>query len=238
MFPELKISGSLLQRFYEEKTIRCKAIRLAKPIDRIDPLRVQALTTMMVSKVKDCIEEGTKIVYVDEAIFSPQTRLTRSWSLKRSNILTRDIRDQLVTHAVLAGISMEEGLEGYLVKPLSINQDSFIEYLHSLRERNGVARLAVFMDNLSVHKTLRVAEIMAELNLVPIFSVPYSPQYNGIESYWFLLKQVYKKDLLHRSAKGLRLSIHDMIHGAVPEVEDSKIKRCAEGGLSQILSDE
>jgi hypothetical protein len=58
------------------------------------------------------------------------------------------------------------------------------------------------MDNLSVHKTLRVRAVMQELDMVPIFSVPYSPQYNGIESYFFLVKQEYKKALLQRIMKG------------------------------------
>ena len=71
------------------------------------------------------------------------------------------------------------------------------------------------MDNLSVHKTKRVNDLFEELEIYPIFSVPYSPQYNGIESYWFLLKQFYKKDLLSRSLKDQRLEITQMIHSAV-----------------------
>ena len=58
------------------------------------------------------------------------------------------------------------------------------------------------MDNLSVHKTLRIRAVMQELDMVPIFSVPYSPQYNGIEIYFFLVKQEYKKALLQRIMKG------------------------------------
>ena len=79
---------------------------------------------------------------------------------------------------------------------------------------------------------------MKDLDMIPIFSVPYSPQYNGIESYWFLLKQIYKKDLLYKSAQGLKISIPDMIHNAVPIVEDNKIRRCAEHGLREILSED
>jgi hypothetical protein len=40
-----------------------------------------------------------------------------------------DNRDRLVTQAVIAGISQEGGLESYLVKEFSINQDSFIEFI-------------------------------------------------------------------------------------------------------------
>jgi hypothetical protein len=31
------------------------------------------------------------------------------------------------------------------------------------------------MDNLSVHKTKRMAQVMEDLNMIPIYSVPYSP---------------------------------------------------------------
>ena len=44
------------------------------------------------------------------------------------------------------------------------------------------------MDNLSVHKTNKVQKAMDDLNMIAIFSIPYSPQYNGIESYFFLIK--------------------------------------------------
>jgi hypothetical protein len=40
-----------------------------------------------------------------------------------------DNRDKLITQAVIGGISQEEGLETYLIKDLSINQDSFMEFI-------------------------------------------------------------------------------------------------------------
>jgi len=87
-------------------------------------------------------------------------------------------------------------MEAYLIKPRSINSDSFIEFLKLLKSKNKGKRLAIFMDNLSVHKTFKVRETMRKLNMIPIYNVPYSPDYNGIESYFFLVKQIYKKTLL------------------------------------------
>ena len=54
----------------------------------------------------------------------------------------------------------------------------------------------MFVDNLTVHKTEEVMKAYAELNMTPIFNIPYSPQFNGIESYFSLVKGVYKKLLL------------------------------------------
>ena len=67
------------------------------------------------------------------------------------------------------------------------------------------------MDNLNVHKTLLVRSVMQELDMIPIFSVPYSPQYNGIESFFFLLKQEYKKALLQIIMKGQQLDPRKLI---------------------------
>ena len=52
------------------------------------------------------------------------------------------------------------------------------------------------MDNLQVHKTKEVAESCKELKVETIFNVPYSPDFNGIESYFSLVKGVYKKMIL------------------------------------------
>jgi transposase len=51
----------------------------------------------------------------------------------------------------------------------------------------------LFLDNLAVHKARAVAPVYEELNMSTIYCAPYSPQYNGIESYWFLIKQEFKK---------------------------------------------
>ena len=73
-------------------------------------------------------------------------------------------------------ISWEQGLESYMIAPFSINSDSFIDFLYQLRhEQQGDGKLALFMDNLSVHKTNKVQQAMHDLNMISIFSVPYSP---------------------------------------------------------------
>ena len=52
------------------------------------------------------------------------------------------------------------------------------------------------MDNLSVHKTRGMMELYKSLSITPIFNIPYSPDFNGIESYFSLVKASYKKLLL------------------------------------------
>jgi hypothetical protein len=60
---------------------------------------------------------------VDEAVFSPQTKLSKTWSLKKHNIRVADVRTKLGTMTIVAGISIEQGLEHFLIHPRSIKQD-------------------------------------------------------------------------------------------------------------------
>jgi transposase len=39
-----------------------------------------------------------------------------------------------------------------------------------------------------VHKSGDAKKEYARLNIIPIFSIPYSPEYNGIESTFFTIK--------------------------------------------------
>ena len=65
--------------------------------------------------------------------------------------------------------------------------------------------LAIFIESLQVHKTKEVLETCKRLKARPIFNVPYSPDFNGIETYFSLLKGEYKKLILERLIKGVKV---------------------------------
>ena len=62
----------------------------------------------------------------------------------------------------------------------------------------------MFLDNLSVHKTKEVQAVFKRLNITPIYNIPYSPDFNGIESYFSMVKGAYKKLLLQLLMKDER----------------------------------
>ena len=52
------------------------------------------------------------------------------------------------------------------------------------------------MDNLMVHKSRLVKQAYERLNITPIYNIPYSPDFNGIESYISMVEREYKSSLL------------------------------------------
>lgn len=67
-----------------------------------------------------------------------------------------------------------------------------------------------------------------------IFNVPYSPDFNGIESYFSLVKGEYKKLILQKLVKGIKVDSTALIKESVERVDNEKIKRCVEQGLKCI----
>ena len=92
----------------------------------------------------------------------------------------------------------------------------------------------MFLDNLQVHKTSEVAEVCRQLGVQRIFNVPYSPDFNGIESYFSLVKAEYKRLLLQRLLKGIRPESAALVKESVSRVEKEKVQRCVGYGLKNI----
>ena len=57
----------------------------------------------------------------------------------------------------------------------------FKQYLKELREKNPEDKIAIFLDNLSAHRSEKSKVEAAGLGFRFIFNVPYSPEYNPIE---------------------------------------------------------
>jgi transposase len=90
--------------------------------------------------------------------------------------------------ALIAAISEDGGLEAYSIHHRSINSEDFVAFIQILVSKFHGIEFAMFMDNLRVHKTKVVLEACRLHQVSTIYNVPYSPDFNGIESYFALVK--------------------------------------------------
>ena len=130
------------------------------------------------------------------------------------------------TLAVLAAISKEKGQEHYQVFEDSVNVEKFQQYLQELRARNGDEKIALFMDNLSAHRSSRSLSEAAQLGFRCIFNVPYSPEYNPIEFVFSKVKQKFRT-LRARKIAGLSHDSHEvLVRQAVESVRKVDVVNC------------
>ena len=150
----------------------------------------------MYDAVKATRLHDRKLVWVDEAVFTFNTFSTRAWASKYSSIQVTDADARVKTMAFVAAISEDGGLEAWAIHPRSISTPEFVAFVELVSAKLGGAEFAMFLDNLTVHKTTEVSEVCQRLHVRQIFNVPYSPDFNGIESFFSLVKAEYKKMIL------------------------------------------
>ena len=135
--------------------------------------------------------EDRKVLYLDEICFTKRSVLMKDWSRANSN-LSVDQKD-VFTGYVTAIISMteENGMGQYRIHQKAITSEQFIDYLKDLRSSFRKRGLAIVMDWLTVHYAAEVDPLYSELNIVPIWNVRYSPEFNPIEAVFSKVKAVY-----------------------------------------------
>lgn len=84
-----------------------------------------------------------------------------------------------------------------LMKPKSIRQEDFVEFLKQLRLKDAhEIRQYVLVDNLSVHRTHSVRDYAAANNQELVFNAPYSSEYNPVEQLWAHAKKYFRREIL------------------------------------------
>ena len=129
-------------------------------------------------------ESNTRVIYLDETVFTFSTFRSKGWAHKRDRIKVNDSDLKVQTLALIAAISEDGGLIDFAIHPKAINTEVFVSFVKQMSEKVGGEDFALFLDNLSVHKTKDAKLLFESLNITEIFNVPYFPQFNGIESFF------------------------------------------------------
>ena len=139
---------------------------------RFDPLLME-----MKRRVQQAVDSRKKIVFLDECVFTRTTCQKFEWSRLYTNLRTPSETIGTGYTAVCATISEGCGVEHIEMYDEALNEASFKEYLKVLASKNKRRKLVVFMDNLAVHKTREVQDLMRQLKIEWVWNVPYMPDF-------------------------------------------------------------
>jgi transposase len=147
----------------------------------------------MRSEVTEALEARKKIIFIDEAMFTYSTNAMLAYAPNRQNICVDEKLSSAPAIAMVAGVSVEAGLESWLAKPRSIDSDAFISFIEGLVAQNLSKEITLFLDNASIHRSKKVTSFLKDNGIEAIYNVPYSPQFNPIEHVWAQVKAVFKR---------------------------------------------
>ncbi len=115
---------------------------------------------------------------------------------------------------VIAAISKEDGFIYYELMNHAVNTKIYLSYVKDLSEEMGGKPFAMYMDNLTLHKTVKAKKLYEKLNILPIYSITYMPQFNPIEYCFSQVKRVFNKNRLWALANDVPFDMEDQISDA------------------------
>lgn len=97
-------------------------------------------------------------------------------------------------NVTILGALCSRGMLASMYLPGSCDQQVFLKYLEEVLLPELWPGAVVVLDNLSVHKSPRVEELLASRGVQVIYLPPYSPDLNPIEKAWSKLKSFLRKE--------------------------------------------
>ena len=195
-FPERKLNATLLRRVYRIHGVKKMALRWKK--------RPKANTLKQYGKLKEQLREeigatvasGFDILWLDEAMFTRKTVPLIEWSNKLTNIEVEEETINEPAFALLMAVSYHSCVELAKVYKKSVNIEKFLKYVVELKAKTEGRKIALFMDNLSVHRSKKVLKELDHCGIRYIFNLPYAPTLNPIELCFSKVKQSFKAQRL------------------------------------------
>ena len=105
------------------------------------------------------------MVYLNETVFTFHTFRSKGWAHRRDRIKVIDSDLKVQTLALIAAISEDGGLIDFEIHPRAINTEVFVAFVRQLSEKLAGDDFALFLDNLSDHKTKAAKLLFEELNI-------------------------------------------------------------------------
>ena len=230
-FTDKRIAVTSLRRLYLRHGIRCKKIRLEKTMSqRVRRHFVQHCQDLL-AEMEQAKRDGCTIVFADETLFTKRALKQREWSAKNTN-LTADQQDVYVGYrSALASMTAEKGMLLVHIYERPIKAPEFCAHLMKIRSKAGVKPIALFMDNLWVHKNAEVRELMTKLNIRPIYNVAYSPEFNPIEAVFSKVKRQFSCQRLHNLVTKIGFNMDTEIEAAFKAIKPAHCAACARKSL-------
>jgi len=132
-----------------------------------------------------------KILCIDETAIYSSLNYKYAWSKKsiRPHLPYQRIVSNRRTLTVCFSV---DKMIHYDCSPNNMNQQSFLTFLsNTLAFANGKYEY-ILLDNVAFHKTKKVRNLLTQNRVQPLYTSPYSPEWNPVEMFFSYIK-TYKK---------------------------------------------
>ena len=165
-FPDKRIAVTTLRRLYLRHGIKRKRVVLAKVIPPRHAESYQTWQRIIMKELAEADRTGLPVLFLDETNFTKASLQTREWSCQLSNLSVDQKEVYTGYRSVIATMTAERGIGLCLVHPKAVAAEDFVPFLRKLRTKLIRRPIALFMDNLWVHKCRDVQPEYSRLDIM------------------------------------------------------------------------
>lgn len=140
------------------------------------------------------IEElpADKIVYIDESGIDHKMIKEDCWAKRGKKIVGERSGKRRKRTSVMAALNADE-IKAPIRYSGTANTDLFLYWVEEVLIPELKIGQTIIMDNCSIHKSIKVKELIEAAGCFLKYLPPYSPDFNPIENYWAVMKNNIKK---------------------------------------------
>lgn len=183
------------------KRFRCKFIYKRKNIHNEE-----------IKKFKHLIKNINinKIISIDETHIDTHITSIYGWNVKGKKIYTKKYIRYKKRFTIIMAINNNKVVH-YKIIENSANSEDFKNFLLEMNKKYNLKNQNLLMDNARIHHAKIIKLLISEMNSIPLFNVPYCPEYNPIEMAFSKIKLQIRQKNNNHILKNLLKNIKDSI---------------------------
>ena len=147
------------------------------------------------------------IIAIDETAVYDRMNPTRAWSPRNKRIYFPMQKLQSKKYTLITAMCDQKVVQQMVVKG-SANSKIFKDFICSINS----PKTHLLMDNVAFHKTKMVRKAMEEKGFTPVYTSPYSPEWNPTEMFFSYLKRKLRS-VYHERTINIEAKVWEIVDG-------------------------
>ena len=110
-----------------------------------------------------------------------------------------------------------------------------MEFLRELHRRNSPRRLAVYWDNVNIHKAVNVVALCGQLDIRLLWNIPYYPDCNPVEACFSVVKGHYCRRRLEALVADAPFDSKQVVREAFARVRPEHVQHCEKRSMNLLM---
>ena len=209
---KIKLSQNSISSIFKKLNLTRKKPRhyVVKSIEYLDDLIVKRKEfTKKINAI-----DIKKIISIDEAGFNKLNNLERGLSQKGKRINVPTNEKRIKNKSLICAVTLNGILNNQIVET-GVNGVVFKNFIQSTIDKLNEPGYYFIFDNVPFHHNKEMLKLIKDSGHEYVFTSPYSPNHNPIETVFGIIKQNFKKEYKEKDDNSKNICIVNLIKKAI-----------------------